>query len=674
MRQTAALTAHKLRSKPARQTVWLLMVAATLVAAGGCANLGFVSVRKVPSNPLTERLQLTSWYGPRPSERTMQLLRRYDLADDADKDPAAPLERLAAVVEREPSAEGYYAFSELAYLAAKRLEHQDGAAALDFYGASVAYAYLYLFDPSVDFTRNPYDPQFRSACDLYNGALEGALRIAASGGGLLPGSQYNVDAGGQIWQVQIVSRGSRWQDDDFAEFQFVSDYELNGLTNHYRTYGLGVPLIGVRRSDPARGPLEKYYPPNLSWPVTAFLRVVPQGIDPQSGLPAGHRCLIELYDPLDQTDIIVDGRRIPLESDLSTPLAYSLDQPELLALPTLGLLRPDQTESLSGLYMAEPYEADKIPVLMVHGLASSPITWMEMFNDLQASPEIRSNYQFWFYFYPTGQPFWQSARQLREDLARVRQDVDPQHRQAALDQMVLIGHSMGGLVSKLQTLHSGQDYWNLVSDQPFEKLQADAEDREKLARLFFFEPNRSIRRVITIGTPHRGSRIANDVTRWLGRKLITLPAQLIARQQELLRNNRDVFRGGSILEVTTSIDSLSPDSPVLPVMLASPRAPWVHYHNIVGVLEEDHWLSSWTEEGDGVVALASAHLDDVESELTVDANHTGVHRHPLAILEVRRILREHLAEVRRFHAPMLPLPRTARTPTYVAPASAASAR
>jgi hypothetical protein len=183
-----------------------------------------------------------------------------------------------------------------------------------------------------------------------------------------------------------------------------------------------------------------------------------------------------------------------------------------------------------------------------------------------------------------------------------------------------------------------------------------------------------VRRVITLGTPHRGSRIANDATRWLGRKLITLPSQFIARQQKVLRDNRDVFRPGSILEVTTSIDSLSPDSPILPVMLTSPRAPWVHYHNIVGVIEEDHWLSSWSEEGDGVVALASAHLGDAESELAVSADHTSVHRHPLAILEVRRILLEHLAEVRRAGAPMLPLQRTAGTRGYVAPASAGSAR
>ena len=54
---------------------------------------------------------------------------------------------------------------------------------------------------------------------------------------------------------------------------------------------------------------------------------------------------------------------------------------------------------------------------MVHGLWSSPETWTEMINELRAVPDIRNRYQFWTYLYPTGQPFWVSATQLRADLA-----------------------------------------------------------------------------------------------------------------------------------------------------------------------------------------------------------------------------------------------------------------
>ena len=118
--------------------------------------------------------------------------------------------------------------------------------------------------------------------------------------------------------------------------------------------------------------------------------------------------------------------------------------------------------------MLEPYQPGKIPVLMIHGLWSSPITWMEMFNDLRGDPDLRSQYQFWFYLYPTGQPFWRSATQLREDLADVRKTVDPTRHEAALDQMVLVGHSMGGLVANMQIVNSRDDFWHIVSDKPIQ--------------------------------------------------------------------------------------------------------------------------------------------------------------------------------------------------------------
>ena len=112
--------------------------------------------------------------------------------------------------------------------------------------------------------------------------------------------------------------------------------------------------------------------------------------------------MLELYDPLVSSDIMLGGRRVPLETDLSTPLAYLLNDPRLEIAATIGLLHPDQSQKTRGLYMLEPYEPGKIPVLMVHGLWSSPLTWMEMFNDLRSNPEIRQNYQFWFYEYPSG--------------------------------------------------------------------------------------------------------------------------------------------------------------------------------------------------------------------------------------------------------------------------------
>ncbi|MCA9102202.1 MAG: hypothetical protein KDA63_13655 [Planctomycetales bacterium] len=614
------------------------------LVAAGCQSTQLVTVRDTPAVPLMQQLNFTSSSGPKPTERTLQTLRKYGLDDLAIKEPGEALARLEKFVRDEQELDTIIAYGELSYLAGKLIETQDEAAALDYYGASAAHAYVYLFDPRFGFVRNPYDPSFRGACDLYNGALEGALRIVKKQDVLRPGCQHVVRSSTQQWNVEVVARNSQWREDEFDRFEFVSDHEITGLRNHYRTYGLGVPLIAVRKSSAGTDPCERFYPPNLSFPVTAFLRVVSDDSQPPSaGDMSRNKVLIELYDPLRSTDINVAGVRIPLESDESTPLAYFLNDVRLDELATVGLLSPDTTVGLTGLYMLQPYDPHKIPVVMVHGLWSSPMTWMEMFNDLRSDPEIRDHYQIWFFMYPTGQPLWASAADCRRSLASVRQLVDPQRQNPALDQMVMIGHSMGGLVSRLQTIDSGEEYWNVVSERPFSEIEIDEEDRQHLADTFFFHPNTSIRRVITIATPHRGSTYANSITRWLGRKLIALPGTLMTGTQRLVQRNPGVFRDGN-WQGGTSIDSLAPDSPLLALAVRAPRPGWVVDHNIVGTIEPTNPFASDTPKSDGVVEFTSAHLDNAASELVVEAGHSDVHRHPLAILEVRRILLDHLAQ------------------------------
>jgi len=335
---------------------------------------------------------------------------------------------------------------------------------------------------------------------------------------------------------------------------------------------------------------------------------------------------------------------VPLQSDLSTPLAYFLDNPKFREQTnsTSGLLSPHKTEKMRGIYMLEPYDPNRIPVVMVHGLWSSPLTWMPMFNDLRSFHELRRNYQFWFYQYPTGQPFWISATQMRSDLFELRRTLDPNTIHPVLDQMVLVGHSMGGLVSRLQTMESGEEFWRILSDESFSKVKGDEVERQRLAAALFFHPNNSIKRVVTIGTPHRGSNYSNDYTRWVGRKLITLPSSITDTGKSLIRQNPGVFRNTELVTTTTSIDSLSPQSPIFPTMLRARRAPWVTYHNIVGVVHKSNWFGGEAELSDGIVEVESAHMDDVASEIMVESKHQDIHSKPRAILEVRSILVEHL--------------------------------
>jgi hypothetical protein len=373
--------------------------------------------------------------------------------------------------------------------------------------------------------------------------------------------------------------------------------------------------------------------------------------------------VLELHDPLERSSVEVAGLGVSLETDLSTPLAFYLSQPSWddTKISTLGLLKPEKVEKLVGLYMLEPFRKDKIPVVMVHGLWSSPATWMEMFNDLRSDPLVRDNFQFWFYLYPSGKPFFLSAAQMRKDLASMRSRLDPSKQYPALDQTVLVGHSMGGLVSELQTVESDNRFWSTLSAHPFAELKSEPEIKLALAQTFFFDPNPSIQRVITIGTPHRGSDFSNDFTRWLGHKLIRIPHLIMRGRNELIARNPDSFRQGAPLDVNTSIDSLSPKSPLLPVLLTAPRGPWVKNHNIVGQAPRKGLTGLlMSTDGDGVVSLESAKLENAVSQIVVPADHTSVHRHPQAILEVRRILLKHLDELRHFPYPSSPQDRDVR--------------
>lgn len=631
----------------------VLLVAALLACGAGCAASQGVRLRSAPSNPLAEKLKLGSRGGPEASPRTVQVLRVLNLEDPDAGDLRPVLNQLQAVIDREPTAERVYAVAELAYLGGKRYAETKPELAAELYGSAVLYSYRFLFDPRFANLRNAYDPQFRGACDLYNVALEDMLRLACREKKLVPGTTQTIRTAAGECDIRFVLRGSRWQPQDFDHFEFVSDYNMKGLKNHYRRHGLGVPLIAVRRSYPGEPAAAKYYPVHLSFPCTAFLRPVVGRQGPGAGSACRHQALLELYDPLVTETAHVAGRSVPLEADLTTPLAFFLSKPELEALATVGLLRPqellkmrpDRPDPITGLYMAQPYEPGKIPVLFVHGLWSSPMTWMEMFNDLRAQPEICQHYQFWFYLYPSGQPFWVSAAQLRADLEEARTVLDPGHREPALDQMVLIGHSMGGLLSKLQVTHSRDDFWRLASTQPFEQIEAEPEVKDKLHYAFFFKPNPSISRVVTIGTPHRGSSFSNQTTQWLLGKLIRLPNTLVKGQQELFRDNKGAFPPASILKIHNSVDALAPDSPIFPVMLANQRAPWVTYHNVLGIMPASWWMSPFVEDSDGVVSRESAHLDEAVSEVVVAADHSSIHAHPAAVLEVRRVLLEHLGQL-----------------------------
>lgn len=657
-----------------------MLVAMLVLAAcfsSGCATARYLQDRPTRANALEGSLQLLRRQGPEISERTQHTLRRYGLSDTYQTDSNDCIAKLRSVNRKNLDPELIYAIAELAYVEGKIAErHGETSTAMNHYGIALTTSYRYLFGERLADVRNQYDPQFRSVCDLYNESLEDLLRILCSENQLRPGQTYTIQTADRKFVIRTEMRGG-WKPDEFDRYEFVSDFDIKTLRNRHTTFGLGVPLIAVRKPRGDDDSREKYYPEGLSYAVTALLRCsteadagsdyatsaapspdsksdvrlashqipqAPLAVDDTNETPV---CVLEFFDPLRANQIKLDREWVPLETDLTTPLAYFLDSPEYRKRDraTEGLLDPDDAQQKRGLYMLEPYDPNRIPVLMVHGLWSSPLTWMDMFNDLRSFPEIRERYQFWFYLYPSGQPFWISSTQLRSDLFAMRQTFDATGQDRAIDNMVLVGHSMGGLVSRMQTIDSGDDFWNLVSNQPKEKLRGPTQDVNKLIGALEFRPNQSISRVITIGTPHRGSDLANSATRWLAGKLIKLPKMAVSTSTRLILANPNYFRDTRLLTEANAVDSLAPDSPIFPVMLRAKKSPDIRYHNIIGVLNDPPMLAGRNYMGDGVVEYDSAKMDDVQSELIVDATHTSLHMSGKAIFEVRRILLDHLEEV-----------------------------
>jgi pimeloyl-ACP methyl ester carboxylesterase len=409
---------------------------------------------------------------------------------------------------------------------------------------------------------------------------------------------------------------------------------------------LGVALIGSRVPPAARD----YVPKEARFPVTAFFRFEGSLAD----LRAQRSGRLELYNPRTIQAIVVRGHTVPLETDLTTPLAYYLANSGLDGLEYQLFLDPNEADDRLGIRMLEPYQPGKIPVLLVHGLLSSPLTWAPALNDLNGDPVLRQHFQFWTYFYPSSQPYLVTAAELRGALARLRRDLDPDHRDPALDDMVLVAHSMGGLVSKLLTVDSGDDFREIISDIPLAQLKLQPETRQELEQVVYFERQPQIRRIVFIATPHGGSQLSPSLIGQLGDKLAGMPGRAARALRDLTAENPELR---NLDDTPTSIDELAPGSPVLTALAAKKPAAGVHYHSIVGVTAEssnpiEEWLTGIDAHipGDGVVPYKSAHLDAAESEVIVPAEHSHVHHHPLAILELRRILLEHYRKVKRVHA------------------------
>jgi hypothetical protein len=505
---------------------------------------------------------------------------------------------------------GYLASAEAKYAAGSAAEEAGDPAAIDFYYAAATETW------PLD-VAGAATPDDRGA-ELYRAAvrkmIDSAIRF-----GRYDSSRGLTLGNGQVLPIRYFC--FLWQPSDFCRLLPVGSYESPEIIHRYVSVGVGANYV-ILASNAAQRPFVKANEPIAA---TAVL----QPIAPGGGFT------LDFYDPL-RTSATDTG--LPITRDTTAPIAYAASQDGDAWLK--GLFDPTTHRTGEGLWMNEPYQPGKIPIVLVHGLASSPITWSHLENDLRAQPAIMARYQIWRFRYDTGDPFLASAAELRRQFAALRQAYDPCRADPSLSRTVMIGHSLGGLVSKLQVTYSGDQLWRSAAKVPLDSIITTPDTRARLASSFFFAPSPDIDCVIYIATPHHGSVYARRCIGIVSSSLVEEPPEWTAAHEQLLRDNPNAFDEDLKQGIPNSIDLLEPSNPILDATSRLPYRDGVVLHSIIG---DDRWTLS---EGpsDGVVAVSSATLVGVQSQVTVDASHTEILKRNETSAEVLCILLEHAAD------------------------------
>lgn len=628
----ASIFMSVLRRRPPVFAGGLVPLLLLLVVAGCSRPIGAERISGRVSHQHLNRSALTSGSC---SSDTGVVLHRFDLTAEFRRDPEGTLRVLHGKALTDHRRDILFALAELNFLHGERLQRSvkpgQSMQAPDYFLSASIYASLFLLGNGQEAPPGPFDRRFRIACDLYNRGVaqafartEGTNRVVRMEGGT------RQLVGGAV-EVKFSKENFKWNLDEIEAFLPADEFILHGLSVRDRQAGLGSPLIVVGKNlDPTRYARR--------FPATLFLRVPTEMKDWDDGRLT---VVLELISTYDQRTVTVDGREIPLEGDTTAPLAYGLNDASIWKLD-LAQFFSAKERIRTGVYFTQPYQPGRIPVVFVHGTASSPIWWAEMWNTLRTDSALREKCQFWYFVYNTGNPVTFSASRLREELCRKVNQLDPEGKDPALRRMVVVGHSQGGLLSKLTVTETGDRLWRAVTTNDLAALQVTPETRGMLQTNFFFSPLPFVERVVFIATPHRGSFLATSLVRRLARMFVSLPKNLLTVSADILRLREQTQLPEEIQRgVRTSLDGMSPQNKWLLELAGMSPTGGVKAHSIIAVKDSRNPPDS----DDGVVKYPSAHVPYTESEFVVQSSHTCQDK-PAVIEEVRRILLTHLAETR----------------------------
>ncbi|MFW6169495.1 MAG: hypothetical protein ACODAD_03325 [Planctomycetota bacterium] len=520
-----------------------------------------------------------------------------------------------------------------ALAAAMDAEQSRHVTCVDLYFEGVAFSWNFLQSPGA-----PRHPEYSEAWKVYHRSLARLIGSAQRFGRLDPQGTLEVNTPMGTRTIAMSYHGFPWQPGDFTRVEVVADSGRKKLQHHYRRRGLGVPLVVVRKSSGN----ERFLDDTTPFNATAILRpslAAIAGQAPPTGAASSHGPL-EFHDPLRAQSVPFNGKRIAMASNTSAALEYVLREDR--GGPWSSLMCPGAAEpGQEKLFLLEPYQPGKYPVVFVHGLFPSPQIWAQFANEILARPDLRRRVQLIGYRYPTGRPLLETAAALRRELLALKQTHDPRGEDPGIANTAVVGHGTGGLVAKLTATHSDDRLWYSVARRPLSDINVSEEDhRNRLRRLFYFEPIPFVRRVVFVGTPHNGTQPASRlVGQWSAGRVQRSVSERIAHDL-LIKQNPGVFKPEISDRLPNGMDLMDRNSHLLRTIRVLCTGPQTQLHNILAV----GCLSPFSGQGDGIVSRKSAQHHSVSTEKQIPTHHGNLHETDEAFNELACILRRHVLE------------------------------
>lgn len=569
------------------------------------------------------------------------------LADDQCARQPAPCIEVVSRAEPLSKDSRFATLAELSLVRARRLDQAPSGRQRDeavaAYLEVARFSYAYLFHGELTPSQRALENRQGQVRDYYDVAME---RIAV----LMFAREREVNRTARLIKNGEVRTVGDWSlSMDRMELQLpagathldelvpTSSMDIEGMRNVYRRDGLGATLVAVALPPQDESGTQTIAGGSIGYlPATLLIQFPASTLEE---LLSTRRAGIQILDPYKTKVVSLDGVPVPLSANYTAPYALWLARSGFSRQSLAAVLGWSKKADRAQVFMMQPYDPKRLTIVMLHGLASSPEAWVNMANEILGDEALRDRYQVWQVYYPTNLPLAINREHIRQVLSQARAEVGPRGLEP-MEDTVLIGHSMGGVLSRLLVLESGDSVWDTYFNAP-----AGSEKRAKLAALdpyVSFRPLPGVSRAIFLASPHAGTPYSGGIVARLVSSLVRLPASFLGQAHEMADLiSPDMGEIAAFLRGSpNAINALNSTSPYLKITSTLDISQSVTYHSIIGRKDS---LVALADSDDGYVPYASAHLPDAQSELVLTSGHS-VQENAEAILEIRRILRLHASE------------------------------